>query len=99
MVTGPPEAIRFKTEDELREEFVILAPGCDSDSAGLIAERVREAIETAHPGGLRVTASVGAGVAAGEAIDFDRLFSVADSALYDAKRGGRNRVALQPLAA
>ena len=81
------------------EEFVILAPGCDGYSAELIAECIREAVETSRPGGLPVTASLGVGVAVGDEIDFDRLFSVADSALYDAKRGGRNRVALKPVAA
>lgn len=75
------------------EEFLILVPGCDVDRAVPVAERVREAIESAQPGGLPVTVSVGLGAAVGEEIDFDELFRTADAALYEAKRGGRNRVA------
>jgi diguanylate cyclase (GGDEF)-like protein len=78
------------------EEFLVLLPGCDLDRAMPVAERVREAIESAEPGGLQVTASVGLGAAAGDEIDFDNLFRAADAALYDAKRAGRNRVARPP---
>jgi diguanylate cyclase (GGDEF)-like protein len=76
------------------EEFLVLLPGCDLDRALPVAERVREAIEAARPGDLDVTVSVGVGAAAGEAIDFDELFRAADAALYEAKRAGRNRVAV-----
>lgn len=74
------------------EEFLVLIPGCDLDRAAPIAERVREAIESARPGGLPVTASVGFSAAVGQEIDFDELFRAADAALYEAKRSGRNRV-------
>jgi diguanylate cyclase (GGDEF)-like protein len=77
------------------EEFLILLPGCDLDLALPVAERVREAVESARPGGLPVTASVGLGAAAGDDIDFDTLFRTADAALYEAKRGGRNQVVHQ----
>ena len=76
------------------EEFLVLLPGCDLERAVPVAERVRAAIEAAQPGGLPVTASVGAAAATASAIDFDALFERADSALYDAKRAGRNRVSL-----
>jgi diguanylate cyclase (GGDEF)-like protein len=81
------------------EEFLILLPGCDLDRAVPVAERVREAIESAQPGGLRVTTSVGVGAAAGEDIDFNDLFRAADAALYEAKHAGRNRVARPPAVA
>ena len=78
------------------EEFLVLLPGCDLERAMPVAERVRHAIESAEPGGLPVTASVGLGAAKGDAIDFDSMFRAADAALYDAKRAGRNRVARPP---
>jgi diguanylate cyclase (GGDEF)-like protein len=76
------------------EEFLVLLAGCGPESAVSVGERVRVAVEAARPGGLPVTCSVGVGVATGEEIDFDALFSAADRALYEAKRAGRNRVAL-----
>jgi diguanylate cyclase (GGDEF)-like protein len=76
------------------EEFLVLVAGCGPESAVSVGERVRVAVEAAQPGELSVTCSVGVGVATGEAIDFDALFSAADKALYEAKRAGRNRVAL-----
>ena len=78
------------------EEFLVLVAGCGPEGAVSVGERVRVAVEAARPGGLPVTCSVGVGVATGEEIDFDTLFSAADRALYDAKRAGRNRVALTP---
>jgi diguanylate cyclase (GGDEF)-like protein len=75
------------------EEFLVLLPDCGLDQAVPVAERVRTAIQTAQPGGLPVTASVGVTAATnGGEIDFDKLFRAADAALYEAKRSGRNRV-------
>ena len=81
------------------EEFLVLLPGCDLARALPVAERVRAAIESAQPGGLPVTVSVGLGVATGEGIDFDELFRAADAALYEAKRAGRNRIGWPPAVA
>ncbi|MBL4889355.1 MAG: diguanylate cyclase [Candidatus Lindowbacteria bacterium] len=72
------------------EEFVILLPQTDlSESIGT-AERIRAAVENLKLGEGRpekVTASIGVATAA-----VDKLIVNADAALYDAKRGGRNRV-------
>jgi diguanylate cyclase (GGDEF)-like protein len=67
-----------------------LRPGCD------VAEQVRRTIESSLPAGLRVTASVGVSTATGDEIQFAQMFEAADRALYEAKRGGRNRVAYMP---
>ncbi|MGA8218576.1 MAG: diguanylate cyclase [Solirubrobacterales bacterium] len=75
------------------EEFLVVVPGCDVDSAVAVAERVRMAIESAQPGGMPVTASVGLSAGVGPEIDFEELFRAADEALYEAKRAGRNRIA------
>ncbi len=73
------------------EEFVLALPGTTTLQAGLGAERLREKIAAANPGGIPVTASFGiATLLPGES--FDPLFSRADAALYEAKRGGRNQV-------
>jgi len=73
------------------EEFVLVLPGSSTIQAGLATERLRERIEAARPGGIPVTASFGvATLRPGE--NFDQLFSRADAAVYEAKRGGRNQV-------
>jgi diguanylate cyclase (GGDEF)-like protein len=78
------------------EEFLIVLPGVDHDTGQEIAERLRAAVEGAHPLGLRITISLGLSAAYGEDVDYDTLFKAADVALYEAKRGGRNRVVAAP---
>lgn len=75
------------------EEFLVVLPGMDRTGAHEIAERLREAIEQAMPMGIAVTVSLGLSGGCGEQVDYDVLFKAADEALYEAKRGGRNRVA------
>jgi diguanylate cyclase (GGDEF)-like protein len=75
------------------EEFAVLLPGMTPAEATEAAERLRQAVEVlevmVNGAAVRVTISVG--VAAGEA-DSALLMARADSALYLAKGGGRNRV-------
>jgi len=79
------------------EEFMILLVNTTLDTAGMVAERIREAIErdpmptTSQP--INVTISMGI-AAAGEADTVETLVERADNALYNAKRGGRNQVAV-----
>lgn len=75
------------------EELLLVLPGADLTAACQVAESARGAIEAAHPGGLRVTASFGVCSCAGSGVEFDEMFQSADMALYEAKRTGRNRVA------
>jgi diguanylate cyclase (GGDEF)-like protein len=78
------------------EEFLILMPGVDRAGGKIVAERLREAMHAARPGGLVVTASFGVAMAIGSAVSYDALFDAADQALYRAKREGRNQVVLAP---
>jgi len=79
------------------EEILIILPGCDGDSAANLAERVRQSIcdrsvET-DSGSVPVTVSLGvAATGRGARINLDAMISAADSALYRAKRSGRNCV-------
>ncbi|HVT21333.1 MAG TPA: sensor domain-containing diguanylate cyclase [Mycobacteriales bacterium] len=79
------------------EEFALLLPNTSADDAAEVAERVRLAVEasTFEVGAeLRLTATTSVGVATVDAGDGQLLISLADGALYDAKRGGRNRVCI-----
>ncbi len=79
------------------EEFVILMPETDSETARLIAERIRERVEnTRLPVDgqfVQITISLGLSTFANtQMLSFDSLLTQADRALYKSKRTGRNRV-------
>ena len=79
------------------EEFVIILSETTMDQATQIAERVRESFAgqqfISSSGSFAVTVSVG--IAGGDSeTDIIALLRQADTALYDAKRSGRNRVLL-----
>jgi diguanylate cyclase (GGDEF)-like protein len=78
------------------EEFLILLPGSDLATTAELAGRLREGIVSAKlADGLTVTISLGVGASERhERFDYDAVFSEADAALYEAKRDGRNRVAM-----
>ncbi len=74
------------------EEFALLLAGVDSAKAVAAAERLRvavasQAVETVGA----VTISLGVAACPAHARTERELFSLSDSALYRAKRGGRNR--------
>ncbi|MEN3350477.1 MAG: hypothetical protein V7632_4112 [Bradyrhizobium sp.] len=76
------------------EEFAALLP-CALEEGVLVAERVREAFQCSNiiceEGAVETTVSIG--VAGGPAgTELEVLLASADTALYQAKRGGRNRV-------
>jgi diguanylate cyclase (GGDEF)-like protein/PAS domain S-box-containing protein len=76
------------------EEFGILMPGATADDAALVAERLREAIETRRPeDGDLPAVTVSIGIAGREdQREAALLLAAADTALYAAKGAGRNRV-------
>lgn len=80
------------------EEFMILLRGVSPERALEVAERVRARVESERfPGGEnqpfgRVTISMGVASFPQDAENGDELINRADEALYQAKRGGRNRV-------
>lgn len=81
------------------EEFVGIVAGAGPESARLVAERLRQSVETMLPpkGGLHnLTISIGCTVFEPRQSDesAEELLHRADMALYAAKRTGRNRVVL-----
>ncbi|MES2153034.1 MAG: sensor domain-containing diguanylate cyclase [Pseudomonadota bacterium] len=81
------------------EELCLLLPGADAPAAALLAEKLRAAIAaTVFPSpAQQVTLSASFGVAAyhpDHAPSPEKLVAAADRALYRAKHGGRNQVAV-----
>jgi diguanylate cyclase (GGDEF)-like protein/PAS domain S-box-containing protein len=75
------------------DEFVLYLPGVSLAGARVIAQRLREAVaHSAPPGGRAVTISIGVAERRKED-SVENWLRVADTALYAAKQGGRNRVA------
>jgi len=79
------------------DELAVYFPKLELDLAVKVAERIRRRVE----GETRPPVTVSCGLAewkTGDGLDLgdiiDSLFARADTALYDAKRGGRNRIAL-----
>ena len=81
------------------EEFLVVLPGVSSDVGCSVAERLRTAVERVRPARVEITLSIGVSSARGEHVQYDALFKLADQALYEAKRAGRNRVVAAPGAA
>ena len=75
------------------EEFNIILPGVDSSGALVAAERIRKTIEGVELDRIgHITASVGVATYLEHSDDLDELLELADQAMYESKRNGRNRV-------
>ena len=81
------------------EEFVVLLPETDLDSAAILAERLRCQLEQMpipeSRDSLYVTASLGVTETSAETDTVETFLARADRALYSAKRSGRNRVTIE----
>ncbi len=84
------------------EELVIILPQCSTEMAVARAEEIRFAIEAMHLTDqgqvLQVTASFGVASTSTNVNGQASLLKAADSALYAAKRAGKNRVVCWPAA-
>lgn len=82
------------------EEFVVLMPLTDAEGAQHFAKVIKENIETKafehrfSKVADIVTVSIGVSSLIGETLNQTDLFKQADSALYQAKENGRNRIVL-----
>ena len=78
------------------EEFGIILPETDAESARVICERIREAIENSTvsttAGDIRYTVSMGIAQLTETPENYMQWMQKADEALYKAKESGRNKV-------
>ena len=81
------------------EEFALLLPETDREGAMHLADRMREAVQattirTAEGRTVSVTASIGVATLTAYGGEPREALTLADSALYEAKRAGRNAIRL-----
>lgn len=84
------------------EEFLIVVYPCDEDSALCLMERIRSNIcsRSIVTNGGRIQATISLGAAVGHntrRIDAETFVRVADEALYQAKKSGRNRSSVRSI--
>lgn len=76
------------------DEFLIVAAARDTDSAQALADHLLKAVHACAadcPNSRHITASIGFALAPQDATQSLRLLQIADSAMYEAKRRGKNR--------
>ncbi|MES2636933.1 MAG: GGDEF domain-containing protein [Pseudomonadota bacterium] len=78
------------------EEFCVFLPNTSENDAEGLAERIRigieESLHTINQKNIKGTVSIGVADSIRAGYDFKGIVAAADSALYAAKNGGRNRV-------
>jgi len=78
------------------EEFFLLMPETSADAAAAMAERARALLVRHRPPAGAVTLSFGIASYPKHGGSAEALISAADAALYEAKRGGRDRIVAAP---
>jgi len=83
------------------DEFAVCLPDFSTEEAETTAERIRNAVEQARPGGeVAVTTSIGVcGTDRTDSKSAEEILAFADKAMYESKRLGKNRVTIWPFAA
>jgi diguanylate cyclase (GGDEF)-like protein len=82
------------------DEFVVILPGTPAVAAAAVAEAIRDAVACCtRPDGMDIdvsalTASIGVATYPSQATTPERLFRLADRAMYRIKNGGKNGVAI-----
>lgn len=76
------------------EEFAVLLPDTELAGASEFARRIQQHLRDAYLGPMPLTVSVGIATADGETRDWEHLVSLADNAMYEAKRAGKDRIAI-----
>lgn len=77
------------------EEFVILQPNTSPETANQLAEQIRSRVESANLVGIKHNVTISCGIACWQKqseLSIEQTITLADEALYSAKRQGRNRV-------
>jgi diguanylate cyclase (GGDEF)-like protein/PAS domain S-box-containing protein len=79
------------------EEFCILLEELEREKAEKVAERIRAAVDDmvfqdVQAGSLSISVSIGGVYCSADVQSIEQLLDIADHALYEAKRNGRNRV-------
>jgi len=81
------------------EEFFVLMPETEGEGAADVADRVRERLAAERLPGGAITLSFGVAEFPAHGDTGETLIAIADAALYEAKREGRDRVVVAPGAA
>jgi len=81
------------------EEFFVVMPETEGDGAADVADRVRKQLAAEKLPGDAVTLSFGVAEFPAHGDNPEALIAIADAALYQAKREGRDRVVIAPGAA
>jgi len=80
------------------DEFVLIFPGTDLESAGAVAERLRKLIQNTrfvyHKQEISLTVSCGVTEITDSDQNQETIFNRVDKAMYKAKKNGRNRVTI-----